>query len=106
MGNQVWRFGGLAFDRQIISANTFTLAYIHAAIPYQTAKLNSANIIHSGDLGPNRHIYFLSIFPSTSIYMYMVITILKDMHVVCAPVDMAPPTVCSEMDPKIFTARP
>ena len=41
---KIWRFGGLARDRQIKIRQYFILAYMRVAIPYRTAKLKSANI--------------------------------------------------------------
>ena len=39
-----WRFGSLACDRHIKICQYFMLAYIHMAIPFQTAKFKSVNI--------------------------------------------------------------
>ena len=59
---KIWRgikFGSLAVylnNRQIKIRQNFLLAYIRVAIPYQTAKLKSANTFCNGHLGPNRQI--------------------------------------------------
>ena len=41
---KIWRFGGLACDRQIKIRQYFILVCIRMAIPYRTAKFKSANI--------------------------------------------------------------
>ncbi|MCG8623694.1 MAG: hypothetical protein MJE68_17085, partial [Proteobacteria bacterium] len=41
----IWWFGGLYYNSQIKIRQNFLLAYIRMAIPYQTAKFKSANIL-------------------------------------------------------------
>ena len=45
------RFGGLYYNRQIKIRQNFLLTYIRMAIPYRTAKFNSANILAIAILG-------------------------------------------------------
>ena len=41
----VWRSGGLYYNRRIKIRQNFLLAYIRMAIPYQTTKFKSVNIL-------------------------------------------------------------
>ena len=51
---EIWRFGGLYYNRQIKIRQNFLLTYIHMAIPYWTAKFKSANILGNSNFGLNR----------------------------------------------------
>ena len=48
---KIWRFGSLYYNHQIKIRQNFLLAYIRMAIPYQTAKFKSANILAIAILG-------------------------------------------------------
>ncbi|MCG8620484.1 MAG: hypothetical protein MJE68_00610 [Proteobacteria bacterium] len=48
---KIWQFGGLYYNRQIKIRQNFLLVYICVAIPYQTARFKSANILAIAILG-------------------------------------------------------
>ena len=54
---KIWRFGGWPSNCLIKICQSFFLAYIHMAIPYQTVKLKSRLYVCNGDVGLDRQTF-------------------------------------------------